>query len=211
MTALPPTPPHPSRRALPIAAVALPPLLLAGLGVNHPELLNAQSAGWWTTLHFILLPLFPLLAVVVWVLVRDDRSAMAWAARIAAVVFVVFYGALDAVAGIAAGTVVQAGAVAGSPEVSALFLAARPPALVGVYAMLAALILVLGSAWRLGARGPLFFIAAVVLLASGYSFTTSHIYFPRGVATMIGFALGFALLEFVRRPRTLPAATPAAA
>jgi hypothetical protein len=34
----------------------------------------------------------------------------------------------------------------------------------------------------------------VVLLVAGWSFTDSHIFWPRGVWTMLGFALGFALL-----------------
>lgn len=34
----------------------------------------------------------------------------------------------------------------------------------------------------------------LVLLAAGWSFIDSHIFWPRGVWTMLGFALGFALL-----------------
>jgi hypothetical protein len=32
---------------------------------------------------------------------------------------------------------------------------------------------------------------AAILLISGYSFLDSHIFWPRGVFTMLGFAIGF--------------------
>ena len=186
---------------LPIVAVALPPLALAGLGLSHPGVLSAQSAAWWTTLHLILLPLFPLLGVSVWVLLRDDKTAIGWGGRVAAVVYVAFYGGLDCISGIAAGTVVQAGADPASDEVHALFAAGRPLALIGAYAFFVAVILVLGSAWRAGTRGAAFIVLAVVLLASAYLFTTSHIYWPKGVATMVGFAAGFGGVELLNRRR----------
>jgi hypothetical protein len=186
---------------LPIVAVVLPPLALAALGLSHPSVLTAESAAWWTTLHLILLPLFPALGVCIWVLLREDKTAVGWGGRVAAVVYVAFYGGLDCISGIAAGTVVQAGADPASDEVHALFAAGRPLALIGAYAFFVAVILVLGSAWRRGTRGVAFAVLAVVLLASAYLFTTSHIYWPKGVATMIGFALGLGGVELLNRRR----------
>jgi hypothetical protein len=55
-------------------AVTVPPLLLAGLGLTHPNDLTGASAGWWTSLHIILVPLFPLLGVSHWVLITDGRA-----------------------------------------------------------------------------------------------------------------------------------------
>jgi hypothetical protein len=53
-----------------VLVVAGPAVVLAGLGLTHPQELTAASASWWTTLHVILLPIFPLLAVSLWLLLR---------------------------------------------------------------------------------------------------------------------------------------------
>ena len=198
------------RQWLVIAAVALPPVVLGGIGVSHPTLLTAQSAPWWTTMHLVLLPIFPLLAVAVWVLLRHDRTAVGWGGRVAALIFVPFYTALDAISGIAAGTVTQAGADTKSELVTSLFAAGRPLGYIGSYAFFVAVILVLASAWRGGSRGWLFFVAAGVALLSAHLFTTSHIYFPKGVIAMLGFATSFATLEAIRRSRPAPDPAPTA-
>ncbi len=187
--------------------VALVPLALAAIGLTHPNPLTAENAPWWTTMHVILVPLFPLLGVVVWMLLRTDRSALGWGGRVAALVYVVFYGVLDAVSGIAAGTVVQAGVATDSPVLSALYAMGSHFRIVGSYAFFVAVILVLASAWIAGRRGVLFYVAAVALVASGYLYTTAHIYFPKGTVTMIGFAVGFALLELIRARKATPVAS----
>jgi hypothetical protein len=66
---------------------------------------------------------------------------------------------------------------------------------------------VLASAWRGGTRGWLFFVAAGVALLSAYLFTTSHIYFPKGVIAMLGIAASFAVLETIRPTAAGPSAT----
>lgn len=192
---------------LPIAVVTVPPVALAGIGLSHPTLLTADSAPWWTTMHFILMPLFPLLGVAIWVLSRDDKTAIGWGGRVAALIFVPFYTALDAISGIAAGTVTRAGADPTSQIVTSLFAAGRPLGYIGSYAFFVAVILVLASAWRSGTRGWLFFVAAGVALISAYLFTTSHIYFPKGVIAMIGIAASFAALEAIRPTAAGPSAT----
>jgi hypothetical protein len=149
-------------------------------------------------MHLVLLPLFPLLAVVVWVLLRHDRTAVGWGGRVAAIIYATFYGGLDAVSGIAAGTVVQAGADTKSELVTSLFAAGRPLGLIGAFAFFAAVVLVLASAWRSGSRGWLFYVAAAVALVSAYLFTTSHIYWPKGVIAMAGLAASLAIVEALR-------------
>jgi hypothetical protein len=188
-----------TKRWLPIAAVALPALVLSGIGLAHPTLLNSGTAEWWTTLHLLLVPIFPLLAASVWALLREDRTAVGWAGRIAAITYVVFYTALDSLSGIATGTVVRAGEAADSELVSALFAAGNILGRVGGYAFFVAVILVLGSAWRRGARGWRIYTAAPILLAAGFLFTTSHIYWPKGGLTLIAFAVGFVLVELTPR------------
>jgi len=189
------------RRWLAVAAVAVPGAVLGGIGLSHPTLLTPQSAYWWATMHIVLLPIFPLLAVAVWALLRHDRTAVGWGGRVAALIFVPFYTGLDAISGIAAGTAVQAGADPKSEVVASLFAAGRPLGYIGSYAFFVAVILVLASAWRSGSRGWLFFVAAGIALLSAYLFTTSHIYFPKGVIAMLGFAVSFATVEAIRRPR----------
>jgi len=198
------------RRWLAVAAVAVPGVILGGVGFSHPTLLTPESAYWWATMHIVLLPLFPLLAVAVWVLLRHDRTAVGWGGRVAALVYVPFYTALDAISGIAAGTAVQAGAEPKSEVVASLFGAGRPLGYIGSYAFFVAVILVLASAWRSGSRGWLFFVAGAVALVSAYLFTTSHIYFPKGVIAMLGLAASFAALEAIRRSRPAPDRAPTA-
>lgn len=195
------------RRWLTVAAVAFPALVLAGVGVSHPRVLSEESAYWWATMHIVLLPLFPLLAVAVCVLLRNDRTTIGWGGRVAALIFVPFYTALDAISGIAAGTVTRAGADPTSELVTGLFAAGRPLGYIGSYAFFVAVILVLASAWRGGTRGWLFFVAAGVALLSAYLFTTSHIYFPKGVIAMLGIAASFAVLETIRPTAAGPSAT----
>src|SRR3954464_8663442 len=86
------------------------PLLLALAGMVHPAGLSAETAHRWVQLHIVLLPVFPLLALGFPVLLRDRPPAgLAGAATVVAwvcaAVYAVGYTGLDAVAGIAAGTV----------------------------------------------------------------------------------------------------------
>ncbi len=195
-------------RLLPLLAVVLPPLVLAAIGVTHPPRLNLGTAEWWTTMHLLLVPLFPLLAVALWVSLRGDRTPLAWASRAFSVVFVAFYTALDAVSGIATGVVLQGLQDEKAAVIDDLFATGQPLGRIGGYAFLAAVIALLGVAWRAGTRGWMFWSAAVALVGSAFAFTLFHIYWPRGVVAMIGFAIGFGLLEFARGRR---AVSPAAA
>jgi hypothetical protein len=45
----------------------------------------------------------------------------------------------------------------------------------------------------------------VVLLVCAYEFYDSHIFYPRGVLTMLGFAVGFTLLTWPALRATPPA------
>src|SRR3954471_17492561 len=151
-------------RAVPYAA---PGLVLAAFGTTHPAPLEPASASWWTTLHVLLLPVFPLLAAAQWFLLTPAPPPLRLPGRLASFGFATFYGGLDAVAGIGAGTVVHAqngatpvaGAVFGIGDLlgyvgSACFLAA------GVAIVVAA---ALRARWR-AAPG------AVVLLLASVSF-----------------------------------------
>ncbi|MFJ7217463.1 hypothetical protein [Amycolatopsis sp. NPDC098790] len=171
---------------------ALPGLLLAGFGAVHPAVLDAATASWWAELHVLLLPVFPLPAVAQWLLLTSAPPWLRWPGRLAAFGFAVFYGGLDAVAGIAAGTVVHAQHGA-TPVVGAVFGVGDLLGHLGAGCFLAANALIVFAAisrarWR---AVP----GAVILLGASVSFLDSHIFWPRGVVTMIGVAVGTSWLS----------------
>ncbi|MEU5263075.1 hypothetical protein [Amycolatopsis sp. NPDC021455] len=176
------------------ALFAAPGLLLAGFGAVHPAYLDAATAGWWTALHVVLLPVFPLLAGAQWLLLASAPRALRWPGRLAAFAFAAFYGGLDAVAGIAAGTVVHAQHGA-TPVAGAVFGIGDLLGYIGSACFLAACLAIVAAAalrarWR---AVP----GAVVLLLASVSFLDSHIFWPRGVFTMVGVAVGMSVLSLV--------------
>ena len=178
-------------------ALALPPLLLAVAGLLHPMDLTSATSGRWLALHVVLIPVFPLLGVSLWVLLRGERGWLPWVARAAAFAYAAFYGALDTVNGVAVGVLVR-----GTPpeRVPELLPTLRPLITFGnalgwvgsVSFLVAALLTVVVLARRGGRRvwpgGALTVVAAV-------SFLDSHVYWPRGVVTMLVLAVGLVLLD----------------
>jgi hypothetical protein len=194
-------------RPLALVATAVPPLLLAALGSTHPTMLTPASAPWWRDLHVIGLVLFPLLVLGPWVVVRARSSVVEAAVVVLGLVYGCCYTALDVLAGIGAGqeTVV----IGPGPWVPTLFGIADRLALPGVYAYLAmaviggvtAMIVARGLAARAAAA-----VGTVLVVGGAWSFLTSHIYPPVGVATMVVLAVGWTTLAVavppvVRSPR----------
>src|SRR5262245_21241559 len=124
--------------------VALPGLVLAGFGVVHPGGLNVATAHWWATLHIILLPAFALLAAAQWHLLAPAPPLVRWTGRLAAFSFAAFYTGLDAVAGIAAGTVldVEHGR---PPAVGRLFVVGDMLGDIGAWSFLVASVLIVAG------------------------------------------------------------------
>lgn len=96
--------PETARRVL----LLVPPLLLAGLEVLHPQpdetvqaLLDAST--WFAGFHVIQLALTGLVGLSVLLLADSFGRATAWVTRLGVGVFLVFFSAYDAVAGIATG------------------------------------------------------------------------------------------------------------
>lgn len=183
-----------------IALVSVTPLALAVVGLFHPTALNGSTAHMWASMHVWLLPVFPLLTLGLIVPLwgrptRDVAGVATIVAWLACAGFAALYTGLDAVAGIAAGTV-QMHAIPGQPgtEVAALFdIADR----LGHHGVQALAVGVLAAAVALVLRHGLGVLAgAAVLLMCTYSFYDSHIFYPRGVFTMLGFAVGFAMLSW---------------
>jgi len=182
----------PRARWVVVAAVGLPPLLLAGLGLDHPATLDAATADRWRDLHVLLLPLFPLLGLAPWMIARRDSRLLGWAAGFFGYVYGVFYTALDVLAGIGAGAVQSAGL---SAAVEVMFTRGDALGAVGVLAYLAATLVAAVAALRQArlAAAP----GATLVVAGAVSFLNSHIYWPRGVLTLVVLAVGWALLASI--------------
>lgn len=178
-----------------IALVTAPPVVLAAAGLVHPHRLNPDTAAGWAGLHIALLPLFPLLTlgllVPLWGRPKWDVDGVATVvARAGCFVFAAYYTGLDAVAGISAGTAVRHGA---SGAVGPLFATGDALGRAGVYALAVAAAATCTALFlRHGVR---VLPGAVVLFGSCWSFLDSHVFWPRGVFTMLGFAVAFALLD----------------
>jgi hypothetical protein len=85
-----------------------PPLVLVGFEALHPnpeETVQSLSdaAMWFAAFHMIQLPLVALVALSVLLFADEFGRATAWTTRIGIGVFLVFFSAYDAVAGIATG------------------------------------------------------------------------------------------------------------
>lgn len=192
------TGPRPMRPARTLPLVTLGPVLLALAGLVHPHGLSAATAHRWVQVHIVLLPVFPLLALGFFVLLRGRPRAdlpgvatvVAW---VCACVYAAGYTGLDAVAGIAAGT------VAGQPGdpaqlrriVLALYDTGDQLGHAGVYAFLVAVLA--GTVALVSRHGVRVLAGTAVLLGAGYSFIDSHIFSPRGVQTMLAVGAGFVL------------------
>jgi hypothetical protein len=120
------------------ALAAAPAVVLALLGLAHPADLTTETAPAWTTLHVVLLPLFPLLGLPVLLLLRGERPPVIWGVGIALLIYAAFYTALDVLAGIATGTLVQRGADPEGGEVRALFDTGNGLSVHGVWAFVVA-------------------------------------------------------------------------
>jgi hypothetical protein len=176
-------------RAVLLLTLVTPPLLLAGLGLAHPMHLTPGSAHAWRDLHVLLLPIFPLLGLAPWLVTRRYSAVLGAVAALLGYVYAAFYTALDVLAGIGAGSLEQAGDPAGR-----LVLFAQADSLVryGVWAYLAATILTVAVVLR--HVGVAALPGAILTLGGAWSFFDSHIFWPRGVLTMLALAAGWAAL-----------------
>ncbi len=142
-------------------------------------------------MHILLLPAFLLLAASQWVLLTTAPSWLRWPGRLAAFGFAAFYTGLDAVAGIAAGTVAHAQHGV-TPVAGAVFEVGDVLGYIGAGCFLVANVLIVAAVLsQAGLRGV---PGAVLLLVASVSFLDSHIFWPRGVFTMIAVAVGMFLL-----------------
>jgi hypothetical protein len=178
---------------VPVLVVALPPLMLAVAGLVHPMDLTPQTAHTWRELHLALLPIFPLLGLAPWLLLRDEHFTVRWLVAVLGFAYAIYYTGLDVLAGIAAGALQLAGL---RPAASVMFTNGNQLATYGVWAyLLACLVAAVMALIRAGGRAV---PGSVLVVAGAASFLTSHIYWPRGVLTMLALGLGWAALVTVR-------------
>jgi len=195
-----------------LALFAAPGLALAVAGLFHPASLTASSADTWTLLHVVLLPVFPLLGLLVWWLLRGVPGPLAWAAKVAAFGFAAFYTALDVLAGIATGALardaVERGVPLPSDEIGALFSAGSTLGRLGAWLFIAAC--ALASVALFVRAGNVMLPGAVLLTGGAYLLSEGHVYWPVGGSGMLALAAGFALLAMAPHARAVTQEQPAA-
>jgi hypothetical protein len=119
----------------------VPPLLLAGLEVVHPQpqmnvraLMDAST--WFATFHAIQLALIGLVAVSVLLLADSFGRATAWATRIGIGMFLVFFSAYDTLAGIGTGLAMRSARTLSAAQQEGVFLIVKDwPGLAAPFAL----------------------------------------------------------------------------
>lgn len=193
-------------RSMRAVVAALPGSVLAVFAAHHPSGLTPETAHHWWSMHVLLIPVFPLLPVALLWLLRGERGALVWVARLAGYGFAVCYTALDVLAGIGAGLAVDTEGAAGGPLATRMFSVADPIGLAGVWMLIACAV---AATVALGLRhGPWVVPGGLVLVGSGWIFRTSHIFFPAGMYAMIGLAVGTALLALAVPVAPIDRASP---
>lgn len=208
---MPHSPSAPLRRAVVLGV----PFVLGLLEIGHPALgprdnifdTLAPITIWWTALHVVQIPLFALLGLAAFLLVRDLDGRAAWLSRRVIPIFVVVYPAFDAAVGVSSGVMVHTLNTFSAeqratlePGFHALFWGPVTGlmALVGSVSWLVALIAA-ALAWR-RAGAPAFVVGALAL--SGLLLGVAHIR-PIGPLACLAFLIGATWIELRRaKPRS---------
>jgi hypothetical protein len=184
------------------------PFLLGLLELGHPALVPGDNifetlspiATWWTALHVAQVPLFALIGLAVFLLVRDLDGPAARISRMAIAIFVVVYPAFDAAVGVASGVMMRnVGSLTADQRglveqiLQALFWGPVTGlmALVGSASWLVALVAA-ALAWR-RAGAPALVVGLLAL--SGLLLGVSHIR-PFGPLACLAFLIPAAWIEF---------------
>jgi hypothetical protein len=189
------------------------PLLLGVLELWHPSSIHfgemaasSNQAEWWLTIHLIQLPLFGLLALSIHFLLDQVHNIFTWISRIALAFFIIFYTALDSIAGIATGIMlhkVQSLQLANENDplfqvayelfLSVFSLNAPGAVWISTIGILSWFIAGLSAAAALYIKGVN--RAGIILIATGTLLFHSHAY-PTGPISMLLLLVGFVLVEF---------------
>jgi hypothetical protein len=197
----------------------VPPLAFAALAAIHPRPdeeapAYLDVATWFATFHVIQLVLVGLVAITVLLLADEFGVAGAWSTRLGVGVFLIFFSAYDAVAGIATGLAMRDARDLPASDQLVVYetvkdwpgLDARVFALaiVGTLGWVVALVGVALAARRAGAGRPewIFILLAGVFLMGGHPF-------PFGTITFV--CLFIAAVLHVRSTRKVAVAPSVAA
>lgn len=188
------------------------PVAFAGLLMAHPtgegsfSAVVAANTTPWLVVHVGAAVLFPLMAYVVWLMLRGVEGRAARTARVALPVFAVFYGVWEALMGIATGIVAQEGNAATGAASTALAetverIATHPIAgELGVFNSVGSLAWVVGvSAALVALHGAGVRRGALVLLGIG-AMMVMHVP-PIGPVALVCLSLAGLLIERERAAR----------
>ena len=119
----------------------VPPLLLAGLEIAHPQpQMNVQAimdaSTWFAIFHVIQLALIGLVALSVLLLADNYRRATSWPTRIGIGMFMIFFSAYDTLAGIGTGLAMRSARDLSAAQQEGVFLVVKDwPGLAAPFAL----------------------------------------------------------------------------
>jgi hypothetical protein len=119
----------------------VPPLLLAGLEIAHPQpQMNVQAimeaSTWFAAFHVIQLALIGLVAMSVLLLADNYARATSWPTRIGIGMFMVFFSAYDTLAGIGTGLAMRSARDLSAAQQEGVFLVVKDwPGLAAPFAL----------------------------------------------------------------------------
>jgi hypothetical protein len=188
------------------------PLVLGLLEIWHPALGPQDDicstigpiAVWWTVLHMLQIPLFALIGIVSYLLLRPFTGRVARIGRVASLVFAVVYPAFDAAVGVASGVMLQSvGSLSAEQRAAleaglqSLFWGSVTLSLAGVGAI--GWLLALLSLSYLSRKGGAPLFVSLAFAASGILLAIAHV---RPFGPLACLALLIAALWMLRRPAT---------
>ena len=193
------------KRFLRLVTIILPPVALGITGLFHPHQLTVETAKQWTLVHVVLLPLFPLLGLSYHLILARYRGLPIYFAKICIYIYIIFYTALDTIAGIANGVVISR--LASMPDTQtraelirnlrqSLYISGNYLGNIGVYALIGIAFFTYISFFK--KKLSFYHIFALVSLVTGTAlFAYYHLYAPWGVVAMFILAISLASLEII--------------
>lgn len=204
-------------RVVRLLVLVATPLLLGTLFLVHPDgsgglagLLPLEDT--WLVLHLAMLPLLGLLGVAFYLLLEGYTGTVATVGRAGVALYLTFYTAFEAIAGIATGLLVHEAHTAPADQQAGLATAVEtltvPSMVLGVFGILGAILAVTAIGILLRRSGaPL---VPVLLLGGAPLATVFHAGTPLDAVGMALFLGGVVWLEVGWRNPGEPPATPTA-
>ena len=140
--------------------------------------------------------MFPLIGLAPWLVAKQFDKRLGWLGAITGYGFATLYTALDILAGVAGGALVEGGEATSTGPVFAI---ARTLAHVGVYSLVAGALIAGIAAITRAARHdrralPAASAGLVIAAVGSWQIYSGHIYFPLGTLALVLTAVGFGLM-----------------